>query len=127
MAKKILVVDDEPNIVKMVESRLKANGYDVISAFDGKEGIEKAKQNKPDLIVLDILMPEMDGTAVAEELKKDAQLRGIPIIFLTCLVEKGEIRDNEHMIGGNLFIAKPFEPDELLSMINQSISKQRST
>ena len=67
MPKKILVVDDEPGIVKVLESRLKQNGYSVITAGNGKEGLEKAKRNRPDLIILDILMPDMDGTSVASE------------------------------------------------------------
>lgn len=123
MAKRILVVDDEPELVEMLKFRLETSGYVVVTAFNGKEGLEKAKKEKPDLIILDIIMPEMDGTAMAQALKEDAETRDIPIIFLTCLVEKGEVKQGSRMIGSNLFIAKPFEAEELLSMVEKSIKK----
>jgi len=123
MAKRILVVDDEPQIVSMLKLRLEANGYEVISASDGEEGLEKAKSLKPDLIILDIIMPKMAGNEVAVALKEDDHLSRIPIIFLTCLTEGMIDKQGSEKIGGNLFLAKPFEADELLLMVDNVLKK----
>ena len=124
MAKrKILVVDDEPQIVESLKFRLEANNYEVITAFDGEEGLEKAKATKPDLIILDIIMPGMDGTVMATALKDDSNTEHIPVIFLTCLVKKAEEKKAEDRIGHDFIIAKPFEAEELLSMIQKALSK----
>ncbi len=117
MAKKVLVVDDEPNVVKMVASRLTANGYKVAIACNGREGLEQIKINKPDLVILDILMPEIDGISMVRILKSKPETKDIPVIFLTCLVGKDELSEGEHLIGGNIFIAKPFDANELLSTV----------
>lgn len=115
---KVLVIDDEPNIVKMVKSRLEANGYKVISAFGGQEGLQKAKVELPDLIVLDIMMPGMDGTQVGQALKLDASTKNIPVVFLTCLVEENEV-PKQHVVAGNIILAKPFKAEELLEVIRK--------
>jgi DNA-binding response OmpR family regulator len=122
MAKRILVVDDEENVVRMVKSRLESGGYEVITASDGEEGLIKARANKPDLAILDILMPKLDGGKMAETMKLNDDLKNIPIIFLTCLVEGKEVQ-NRHMIGGNLFLAKPFDGKELLAMVGKVLGK----
>jgi len=121
--KRILVVDDEPDMRKLVETRLRGSGYDVISANDGEEGLAKAKQLKPDLILLDIMMPKMEGTAMAETLKQEEITRNIPIIFLTSLVRKEEEKEIANMMGEYFFMAKPFDWQKLLSMIEKVITK----
>jgi two-component system, sensor histidine kinase and response regulator len=118
VAKKILIVDDEPNIVKMVVSRLQANGYDVLSAYGGNEGLEKCKLYKPDAVILDIMMPDIDGTAVAEKLKEDPETSSIPILFLTAAVRSSELPNNQK-IGGHYILAKPFIAEELLRMLKR--------
>lgn len=123
MAYKILVVDDEKDLVEMVKKRLKTKGYDVITAFDGGEGLKKAKEEKPDLILLDILMPNIDGITMASTLKSDPDIKDTPVIFLTCLVESEEVKERHHLIGGGLFLAKPFEAKELLSMVENTLKK----
>jgi len=123
MAKRILVVDDEPQIVSMLKMRFQASGYEVITAADGEEGLQKAKDLKPDLIILDIIMPKMAGNEVAAALKEDDRFSGIPIIFLTCLAEGMVDKQDSEEIGGNLFIAKPFEADELLLMVDNVLKK----
>ncbi len=123
MSKRILVVDDEPNIVKMIESRLVANDYEVFTASNGMDGLSKAKEHCPDLIILDILMPEMDGTAMATAMKDDPATKSIPVIFLTCLIEKNQEKDTRHIIGGNVFFAKPFTGAALLDKIEEIIGK----
>jgi len=123
MTKRILVVDDEPQIVSMLKMRLQANGYEVITAADGEEGLQKAKDLKPDLIILDIIMPKMAGNEVAEALKEDDQFSKIPVIFLTCLADGMVDKQGSEKIGGNLFVAKPFEADELLLIIDNVLKK----
>ncbi|MEW6557843.1 MAG: response regulator [Elusimicrobiota bacterium] len=91
---KILVIDDEPATLELFIFGLKQNGYDVVTANNGKNGITKAVQEKPDLIFLDIIMPEMDGFTVCEDLKKDNQTKNIPVVLFTAKsgtidVEKG--------------------------------------
>jgi CheY-like chemotaxis protein len=92
MAKKILIIDDEKGIIKVVTSRLIANGYEVISATDGVEGLEKAKKEKPDLVLLDIMMPVMSGYEVIEELKKDDATKSIPVIMVTAQEGLGHVK-----------------------------------
>jgi two-component system, OmpR family, alkaline phosphatase synthesis response regulator PhoP len=121
MAKKVLVVDDEPSIIKMVESRLKAGGYEVVTATGGEEALRKCRFFKPDVVVLDVMMPDKSGDAVAEEMSEDFSLRHIPIIFLTAIVTKGETPKDT--IGGCYFLAKPFKGKELLDMLQRVLGK----
>lgn len=120
MASKVLVVDDEPWIVKIVESRLKSAGYEVITAGGGEEGLRQCKLFRPDLAVLDIMMPGMTGGAVAEAMKDDPTLRHIPVIFLTALVTKAEA-SKARAPGGPYYLAKPFKGEELLEMIKRAL------
>ena len=116
--KKILVVDDEVNIVELLEMRLRANSYDVITAFDGVEGLEKARREFPDLILLDVMMPKMDGFNVCRLLKFDEQFKAIPIILLTA--RKQEIdQETSRQVGADAYIAKPFENDVLLDKMKE--------
>ena len=101
--KTILIVDDEEQLVDMLTMRLEEHGYEVISACDGEEGLQKAKQFQPDLIILDILMPKVEGNVVAEVLKKDKATASIPIIFLTCLAEGAAPDHKEYVSGGNFW------------------------
>lgn len=85
--KKILVIDDEPDFAAIVQSNLKKEGFEVEVAYDGVEGLEKVKQNPPDAIVLDVMMPEKDGYEVCSELKQDKQYENIPIVLLTAVAD----------------------------------------
>ncbi len=86
-AKRILVVDDEPDMVALIQGRLQKEKYNVDVAYNGAEAIEKVKQNMPDVIVLDVMMPEKDGYQVCSELKKDGKFADIPIILLTAVAD----------------------------------------
>ncbi|MFA5259619.1 MAG: response regulator [Candidatus Omnitrophota bacterium] len=119
--KKILIVDDEKDFLVVLEKRLFAAGYDVLTADSGKDAIRIAKEQHPDLIVLDIVMPEVDGPMVAETLKQDVDTKKIPIIFLTCLLTKKEESRLGHQIDGHFFIAKPFDPEEMLKEIKKRL------
>lgn len=114
--KKILVIDDEFPVRYLVEHQLKRNGYEAISAKDGPTGIQAAQAHKPDLIVLDIMMPKMNGFEVCEEIRNDPAIAATPVIFLTaCMTRKHKLRAFE--IGADDYLIKPFQPDELLAHI----------
>lgn len=122
MGKKILLVDDEPGILIMVANRLKANGYEVLSAKDGQMGLEMAKMEKPDLIILDIMLPKMDGYRVCSFLKKDSRYAKIPIVMFTA---KAQHRDMElgNEVGADAYIVKPFDAQVLLAKIEELLEK----
>ncbi len=122
MAKKILIVDDEKDVLTLLQARLSSVGYEVIKASSGKDAIALAKAKHPDLIVLDIMMPGMDGSQTSQALKNDPQTKNIPIIFLTCLVTKEEVAKEIPSIDGEYFIAKPYDSNELISEINKHLS-----
>ena len=119
MPEKILVVDDEPDIVKVLVARLKEQGYETITALDGNQALVQAEQHQPDLIILDIMMPGMDGTEAAQKLRENPKTRGIPIIFLSALQTKTEEQNEGEKIGGNVILAKPFEINILLTKIRE--------
>jgi len=120
--KKILVVDDEIQLIELVQTRLEANGYEVITANDGEEGLEKAKSEKPDLIILDVMMPKMDGYKVCSLLKNDEQYKNIPIILFTGKAQE-DFEDVGKKAGADAFITKPFDPPELLAKIEELLKK----
>ena len=120
--KKILVVDDEKDVLLMLEKRLTYAGYSVITADNGFDALALAKSKRPDLIILDIVMPEMEGGEVAGKLKENPQTRNIPVMFLTAILSKDEDISNDHRVADNIIFAKPFEPEELLSQISKLIS-----
>src|SRR4030042_3139377 len=116
MPKKILVVDDEAQLVDMVKVRLEANNYLVLTAFDGQEGLEKACKDNPDLIILDLMLPQMDGYKVCGLLKADTRYNKIPIIMFTARAQGSDIKMGEK-VGAEAYITKPFEPEELIAKI----------
>jgi CheY-like chemotaxis protein len=123
MGKKILVVDDEPAIVMMLESGLKAEGYEVFTAHSGEEGLEQCKLAKPDAVILDIMMPDMDGSVVAAHMQEDPNMRKIPIIFLTAVVKPQEIPKNRK-IGGHYFLSKAFKLPELVDILKKAVPEK---
>jgi len=116
--KKILIVDDEKDVLLMLEKRLTAEGYSVITTTKSTNAIALAKSQHPDLIILDIIMPGMDGGEVAAKLREHPLTRSIPVIFLTALLSKTEEYQENRMIGSNITFAKPFDTEELLARIN---------
>ncbi|MFH1247847.1 MAG: response regulator [Candidatus Omnitrophota bacterium] len=120
MDKKILVVDDEMENVTLITSRLNAHQFQTISACNGESCIEKALQEKPDLIILDIIMPGLSGYEVCRKLKSDERTRNIPIIMLTALAQEKDL--NEGLEAGALcFISKPFNPADLIIEVKQAL------
>ncbi len=122
MAKRILIVDDEVQLVEMVKMRLEAAGYEVISAYDGQDGFDKAKKNKPDLIILDLMLPKMDGYKICGLLKNDARYSKIPIIMFTARVQEEDVRLGKDL-GAEEYVTKPFDPKILLAKIKELIGE----
>jgi len=118
---KILVVDDEIQLITMLQMRLEANGYEVITANDGKEGFEKAKTDDPDLIVLDGMMPTMGGFEVCGILKKDDRYKKIPVILFTAKAQETDLKEGE-AAGADAYITKPFEAPVLLAKIEELLA-----
>jgi CheY-like chemotaxis protein len=125
--KKILIVDDEPDVLKLLGERLQKAGYDVIKAVSGKEAIELAEKKEPNLVILDIAMPGMDGSETASVLRANPKTSNIPILFLTCLFTKQEEKECGHLLGQNFFIAKPYDVIELLSEIDKRVARPQGT
>jgi two-component system alkaline phosphatase synthesis response regulator PhoP len=127
MAKKILLVDDDPDLVEAVSTILESKGYAVAAAYGGVEGLKKARTENPDLIVLDVMMPDKDGYAVCKELKADKKSRSIPILLLTAVVSNIPTSKYTHQMGMNTeaddYVDKPVEPDELVRRIEALIAK----
>ena len=121
-SKKILIVDDEVQLVEMVKLRLEANGYSVITACDGQEGLDKARIEKPDLIILDLMLPKIDGYKVCTMLKFDEKYKNIPIILFTARAQQEDEKLGKE-VGADAYITKPFEPQVLLDKIKALISK----
>jgi len=119
--KKILIVDDDVDIIDLVENRLKRNNYEVIFANDGDNGVKKALQHKPDLIIMDVMMPQMHGGEAVQLLKSYEETRDIPILFFTAmnsyLPQSTEL--DQVNVAGQFYpaITKPFDPNKLLSSI----------
>jgi DNA-binding response OmpR family regulator len=120
--KKILIVDDERDIVKAVMIRLQGAGYEVVTAFDGAQGVFMAHKEKPDLIILDIRMPAGNGFSVAQRLKRSMHTFTIPVIFLTGSPEKNAEK-KAMALGARFYIKKPYDPEELLDAIKRALEK----
>lgn len=122
MKKRILVVDDEPALTRMVKLVLEKSGnYEVRTENQGTMAIPAAREFKPDLIFLDVMMPDMGGDEVSTLLKEDEALSKIPFIFMTAIVTPDEVEETGSNIGGNLFLAKPVKPDQLLATIEATL------
>ena len=119
---RVLVVDDEAPIRLLCRVNLEAEGIDVLEAADGKSGLDLARAEHPDVVLLDVMMPGLDGWRVAEELLEDDETRGIPIIFLTA---RAEFRDRARGldIGGLDYVTKPFNPLELAPLVRDLLDR----
>ena len=122
--KKILLVDDEESITRTLKLFLdRRGGFEVMTENRGSQAVRVARDFRPDLIVLDVVMPDADGGAIAQDLGEDPELRSIPIVFLTAIIKRGEIGGQGRTIGdrGHTYLAKPIEPDELISHIKDRL------
>jgi CheY-like chemotaxis protein len=126
MAYKILVVDDEPTIVRLMEFILARQGHEMIVAVNGEEALQKIKAHQPDLVLLDIMMPRIDGYEVAQKLRADPQTADLPIIMLSAKAQDEDIRRGVE-VGVDEYITKPFTPDHLVQVVSQHLSRIKKT
>jgi DNA-binding response OmpR family regulator len=122
---RVLVIDDEAPIRLLCRVNLEAEGMTVLEAGDGPAGLHEARSSHPDVILLDVMMPGLDGWAVAEQLVDDAKTRDIPIVFLTA---RAELRDRARglELGGVDYVTKPFNPVELASLVRKLLARVRA-
>jgi two-component system alkaline phosphatase synthesis response regulator PhoP len=116
--KKILAVDDEKHIVRLVQVNLERAGYTVVTANDGKEALQKVADENPDLVVLDVMMPYMDGFEVLQNLRRNPSTRDIPVIMLTAKAQDADVFKGWQS-GVDCYLTKPFNPMELLSFVKR--------
>lgn len=122
--KRILVVDDEASITRLLKLNLEqTNDYDVRAENDATAALAAAEEFKPDLILLDVMMPEMDGGELAASFQANAKLKSVPIVFLTAAATKGEVYARGGKVGGLPFLAKPVELAEVIATIKQNLKK----
>ena len=116
----VLIIDDEAPIRLLCRVNLEAEGMEVVEAADGQAGLEAARERIPDVVLLDVMMPGLDGWAVAEELLRDDRTKGVPIVFLTA---RADLRDRARGmdVGGVDYITKPFNPVELASVVRGGV------
>lgn len=122
MSKKIVLAEDEPQIARLIEFKLKKEGYSVTWKENGEEALKAIKADKPDLILLDIMMPVMDGYEVLRRLKEDENLKSIPVIMLTARAQEKDVVKGIDM-GAEDYITKPFHPAELLARVKRILGK----
>ena len=119
-ARKILIVDDEPNIVMSLEYTFKKNNFEVFIARDGQEALDILKSEVPDVIILDIMMPHVDGYATLEQIRKEKRLSQCKVIFLTAKNKESDIQKGL-LLGANAYITKPFSLKKLVEQVNDLI------
>lgn len=117
-SKKILVCDDERHIVRLIQVNLERQGYQVVTAYDGKEGLEKVKSEKPDLLVLDVMMPYMDGFEVLKTLRREPETESLRVIMLTAKAQDKDVFEGYHF-GADMYLTKPFNPMELVTFVKR--------
>ena len=118
MAKKILAVDDEKHILRLVQINLEKAGYEVVTGTNGREAVEKVRSEKPALVVMDVMMPEMDGFEALKVLKSDPETAAIPVIMLTAKAQDADVFHGWQS-GADLYLTKPFNPMELLTFVKR--------
>jgi DNA-binding response OmpR family regulator len=124
MKKRILIIEDEEDLITTLIFRLESEGYEVMTAMDGESGLDKAKRENPDLILLDLMLPKMNGYRVCLSLKGDIKFKNIPIIIFTARAEETDKKKSEEA-GADAYIAKPFEPAVLMSKIKELITPRQ--
>ena len=122
--KKILVVDDEKDVLLVLEKSLTAEGYSVITAENGNDGLTSATTQHPDLIILDVALPDMLGGEVAVKLKEDPRTKNIPIVFLSAMFTSTEESQRGHVVDGNVMFAKPYDVEKLLAALRNLLGEE---
>ena len=120
---KVLLVDDDPVILKLLQVNFEMEGYTVLTANDGVEGLEKARAERPDVVILDIMMPRMDGLEVTRELKGDDSTKEMPILLLSAKAQASDIQLGRE-VGADDYLTKPFDPLELLERVSEILKSR---
>jgi two-component system, OmpR family, alkaline phosphatase synthesis response regulator PhoP len=118
---KLLLVDDEPDLVQMVSLRLKAAGYEVTTALDGQQALDKVKESRPDLMILDLMLPKLDGYKVCRLLKFDERTKEIPILIFTARAQEQDVKLATEC-GADAYLTKPFEAKTLLGKLQELLA-----
>lgn len=120
--KKLLLIDDDPNLILLVKDYLEFRGYEVMAAGNGREALEILNLHLPDMIICDVMMPEMDGYAFVDKIRQDSRASWIPIMFLSA---KGQSQDKIKGLttGADIYMIKPFEPEELVAQVESSLKQ----
>jgi DNA-binding NarL/FixJ family response regulator len=120
--KKLLLIDDDPNLILLVKDYLEFRGYEVMAAGNGREALEILNLHLPDMIICDVMMPEMDGYAFVDKIRQDSRTSWIPIMFLSA---KGQSQDKIKGLttGADIYMIKPFEPEELVAQVESSLKQ----
>lgn len=126
MSKKILAVDDEKHIVRLVQINLEKEGYQVVTANNGRQALEVVAAEKPDLIVMDVMMPEMDGFETLQKLKENVATAKIPVVMLTAKAQDADVFRGWQS-GADLYLTKPFNPQELITFVKRIFQNQASS
>jgi len=121
MAQKILIIEDDKFLRELIVRKLNEEGFDVSEAVDGEEGIKKVKQEKPDLILLDLILPGMDGFEVLSQIKNDSGLSSIPVIILSNLGQKEDIEKGMRLGAVDYLVKAHFEPNEIIEKIKSTL------
>lgn len=121
MGKKILITEDSPTVLEILKSVLEEEGYEVIAATDGQQALNLAKTDKPDLIVLDLMLPKIDGYKVCRMLKFDEKYKNIPIIMLTARTKESDENLGKE-VGADAYIRKPFQPEVIIDQITKLLN-----
>jgi DNA-binding response OmpR family regulator len=121
---KVLVIDDDPVIVELLRVNFEIEGFDVVSAADGREGFERAQADRPDVVLSDIMMPRFDGLQLLSRLKTDPTTKALPVILLSAKAQNAEVQQGLDM-GADDYVTKPFDPFELIDRVNAVLAKSR--
>jgi DNA-binding NarL/FixJ family response regulator len=121
-SKRLLLIDDDPNLILLVKDYLEFQGYEVITAENGRDALEILAKNIPDMIICDVMMPEMDGYGLVEQVRQDPRISWIPVMFLSA---KGQSHDRVRGLsqGADVYMIKPFEPEELVAQVESSLNQ----
>ena len=121
---KVLVIDDDPVIVELLRVNFEIEGFEVVSAGDGREGFDRARADRPDVVLSDIMMPRFDGLQLLSRLKKEPATKSLPVILLSAKAQNAEVQQGLDM-GADDYVTKPFDPLELIDRVNAVLAKSR--
>jgi DNA-binding NarL/FixJ family response regulator len=120
--RRLLLIDDDPNLILLVKDYLEFRGYEVVTAANGREALELLEKDTPDMIICDVMMPEMDGYSLVKHVREDPRISWIPVLFLSA---KGQSHDRVKGLntGADVYMVKPFEPEELVAQVESSLKQ----